>query len=193
MRNSGWLPHPARWRWDREARTSFAARRRRRQAWREAIWRTILSHMTARLAGSETQDVLAFLGGRKTLGLAPRAQANYVDLVRRGLPYQALRAVVSALDMSLGAVQAALQLSPRSLQRRRDARLTPVESERILRLARVAARASYVLGDRASALRWLVRPNRALAGEVPVRLLDTDVGTAEVIEVLDRVLYGVYT
>lgn len=153
----------------------------------------MLSHMTATLAGTESQDVLAFLGGRKILGLAPRAQANYVDMVRRGLPYNALRAVVSELAMSLGDVQATLQLSPRSLQRRKHARLTPVESERILRLARVAAHASYVLGDRATALRWMVRPNRALAGEVPVRLLDTDVGTAEVLEVLDRVLYGVYT
>ncbi len=153
----------------------------------------MLSHMTTPLISAEAPDVLAFLGGRKTLGLAPRAQADYVDMVRTGLPYNALRAVVSELALSLKDVQTVLQLSPRSLQRRKAARLTSVESERVLRLARVAAHASYVLGDRAAALRWLTRPNRALAGEVPLRLLDTDVGTDEVMEVLDRVLYGVYT
>lgn len=153
----------------------------------------MFGHMAAPFSGAETPDVLAFLGGRKTLGLAPRAQADYVDMVRTGLPYEALRAVASELALSLKDVQAVLQLSPRSLQRRKAARLTPVESERVLRLARVAAHASLVLGDRAAALRWLSRPNRALAGEVPLRLLDTDVGADEVIEVLDRALYGVYT
>jgi putative toxin-antitoxin system antitoxin component (TIGR02293 family) len=149
--------------------------------------------MAATLVDAEALDVLAFLGGRKALGLGPRAQANYVDLVRTGLPYEAFRAVVGELALSLKEVQTTLQLSPRSLQRRKDARLTPVESERILRLARVAAHARHVLGDRGAALKWLTLPNRALAGEVPMRLLDTDVGTDEVMEVLDRVLYGVYT
>jgi len=152
----------------------------------------MLSHMTATFA-ADPASVLAMLGGRKTLGLAPRAQANYVDLVRTGLPYQAMRCLVSELALSLTQVQSVLQLSPRSLQRRKAARLTPVESERVLRLARVAAHANDVLGDRAAALRWLTRPNRALAGEVPLRLLDTDVGAEEVMEVLDRALYGVYT
>lgn len=141
---------------------------------------------------TEAQDVLAFLGGRKTLGLGPTVQADYIDLVRRGLPYGALKAVLGELELSLADVQATLQLSPRSLHRRKAARLTPVESERVLRLARVAARASYVLGSRAAALRWLTRPNRDLADEVPFHMLDTDVGTDEVIEVLDRILYSVY-
>jgi putative toxin-antitoxin system antitoxin component (TIGR02293 family) len=146
-------------------------------------------HMARR---AEAPDVLAFLGGRKALGLAPRIQADYIEMVRTGLPYEALRALVRELGLSLKDVQRVLQLSPRSLQRRKAARLTRVESER-LRLARVAAHASYVLGDRAAALRWLTRTNRALAGDVPLRLLDTDVGADEVLEVLDRALYGVYT
>lgn len=153
----------------------------------------MFSHMATPLVSAEAPDVLAFLGGRKTLGLAPRAQADYVDMVRTGLPYDALRAVASELSLSLKDVQAVLQLSPRSLQRRKAARLTSVESERVLRLARVAAHATYVLGDRTAALRWLNRSNRALAGEIPLRLLDTDVGAGEVMEVLDRALYGVYS
>jgi putative toxin-antitoxin system antitoxin component (TIGR02293 family) len=149
--------------------------------------------MSDALAATEAQTVLDFLGGRKTLGLRPGAQADYVELVRRGLPYQTLRSVTSELALSFKDVQAALQLSPRSLQRRKAARLSAVESERILRLVRVAAHASHVLGDRAAALDWLTTPNRALAGERPIHLLDTDVGANEVLEVLDRILYGVYT
>ncbi|HTP29330.1 MAG TPA: antitoxin Xre/MbcA/ParS toxin-binding domain-containing protein [Anaeromyxobacteraceae bacterium] len=144
-------------------------------------------------AAIETQALLDFLGGRKTLGLGPRAQADFVGLVRHGLPYQALRAVTDSLLLSLKDLQGTLQLSPRSLQRRKTARLSPLESERILRLARVAVHATQVLGDRAAALDWLSTPNRALSGEQPIHLLDTDVGTNEVMEVLDRILYGVYS
>jgi putative toxin-antitoxin system antitoxin component (TIGR02293 family) len=153
----------------------------------------MVSQMATPPVSTEAPDVLAFLGGRKTLGLAPRDQADYVGMVRTGLPYESLRAVASELALSLKDVQSALQLSPRSLQRRKAARLTSVESERVLRLARVAAHASYVLGSRNAALQWLSRSNRALGGEIPLRLLDTDVGAAEVMEVLDRALYGVYT
>ncbi len=153
----------------------------------------MISHMAAILAPNADPSVLDFLGGRKTLGLGPRAQANYVELLRHGLPYGSLRSVTSELSLSLKDVQHTLHLSMRSLQRRKGARLTPVESEYVLRLARVASHAIRVLGDRDAALDWLKTPNRALAEEPPLSLLDTDVGTNEVLEVLDRVLYGVYT
>ena len=37
---------------------------------------------------------------------------------------------------------------------------------------------------------WLRRPNRALNGEMPVRLLDTDLGVRQVDDVLGRLEYG---
>jgi putative toxin-antitoxin system antitoxin component (TIGR02293 family) len=40
---------------------------------------------------------------------------------------------------------------------------------------------------------WLKRPNRGLNGHVPVDLLDTDTGTEQVVELLDRIEYGVYS
>jgi putative toxin-antitoxin system antitoxin component (TIGR02293 family) len=57
----------------------------------------------------------------------------------------------------------------------------------------VLARATVVLGESRSARKWLVSPNRALGGERPKRLLRSRVGTEAVLEVLDRVLYGVYS
>lgn len=66
-------------------------------------------------------------------------------------------------------------------------------AQRLDRLARVTERAEYVLGSREAGLRWLTRANRALAGAVPSRLLDAECGADDVVEVLDRILYGVYT
>ena len=44
-----------------------------------------------------------------------------------------------------------------------------------------------------TATSWLKRPNRALNGNSPVDLLDTDAGTQQVTELLDRIEYGVYS
>jgi putative toxin-antitoxin system antitoxin component (TIGR02293 family) len=54
----------------------------------------------------------------------------------------------------------------------------------------VAAHAVAVFGDERTAADWLRRPNRALSGEMPLLLLDTEVGTAQVDEVLGRIEYG---
>jgi putative toxin-antitoxin system antitoxin component (TIGR02293 family) len=149
--------------------------------------------MAGNLSASESRDVLELLGGKKTLGHPLRTPADYVDLVRRGLPYGAFRSVAAQLTLSFQDVQDTLQLSPRTLHRRKAQRLSQVESERVMRLARVAARARHVLGDLGAALDWLSSPNRALAGERPLRLLDTDLGAEQVQELLGRIEHAVYS
>jgi hypothetical protein len=73
------------------------------------------------------------------------------------------------------------------------ARLTPEQSDIVIRTARTLAKAIDVLGDRKKAAHWLMAPNRALGGEIPITLLDTSAGAHEVEAVLDRVEYGVYS
>ena len=50
------------------------------------------------------------------------------------------------------------------------------ESSKVRRLARVVSRANEVFDDAASAVSWLESPNAALRGNVPLRLLDTNIG-----------------
>jgi putative toxin-antitoxin system antitoxin component (TIGR02293 family) len=140
----------------------------------------------------ESAGVLALLGGRKTLGASPRTEGDFIALVREGLPFASFRSATAALEFSLEDVEDTLHLSSRTLQRRAAGRLSPVESERVLRLLRVVARAERVLGTRRIALDWLSAPNRALGGERPVRLLDTDLGADQVLQVLGRIEFGVY-
>jgi putative toxin-antitoxin system antitoxin component (TIGR02293 family) len=149
--------------------------------------------MIGHMAHTDAANVLAILGGRKALGSTPRTSGDFIALVRSGLPYSSLRSATKALAFSLQDLEGSLHLSSRSLHRRRGARLTPVESERVMRLVRVAARAGRVLGDMPAALDWLVSPNRALGGQPPIELLDTDLGTEEVLQVLGRIEFGIYT
>ena len=41
--------------------------------------------------------------------------------------------------------------------------------------------------------RWLHTANRALGGQMPLQLLDTDLGSRQVEEILGRIEYGVFS
>jgi putative toxin-antitoxin system antitoxin component (TIGR02293 family) len=59
--------------------------------------------------------------------------------------------------------------------------------------AQIAVQASEVLGGKEQAARWLHTPNRALSGQMPLELLDTDLGSRQVEEVLGRIEHGVFS
>jgi putative toxin-antitoxin system antitoxin component (TIGR02293 family) len=96
-----------------------------------------------------------------------------------------------AARLTLKELAASLDLSPRSLQRRRrEGRLARYESDRLYRLARIIALAKHYVGDDEKATRWLRRPNRALGGTTPLALIDTELGARAVENVLGRIAYG---
>ena len=136
---------------------------------------------------------------KATLG-SPRVLRGAADLravadrVRDGLPYTVLGAVAKRFDIPLRDLTAVLDLPERTLARRkRERRLRAGESDRLLRVARVAALAEEILGDQAKAARWLRRPNPALGGRTPLVTLDTDLGASQVETVLHRVEHGVFS
>ena len=134
------------------------------------------------------------LGGRK---LFRERQASYhavVDRVRAGLPYSALEAVAKRFSIPQGALFRVLHIPPRTLARRKkERRLRADESDRLLRLGRVAARVEEVLGTAEKAGSWLKKPNRALGGLVPLEQLDTDIGAHQIEEILGRIEHGLYS
>jgi putative toxin-antitoxin system antitoxin component (TIGR02293 family) len=98
---------------------------------------------------------------------------------------------MNSSGLTLKELSAALDLSPRSLQRRRhQGRLARCESDRLYRLARIVALAKQFIGDEETATRWLKRPNRALGGSFPLEWIDTELGARAVENVLGRIAYG---
>ena len=72
-----------------------------------------------------------------------------------------------------------------------DGKLSGTEQDRVYRAERVLERALQVLEDEEAAKTWLTRANRSLGGEVPLALLDTEVGYELVLDTLGRIEYGV--
>jgi putative toxin-antitoxin system antitoxin component (TIGR02293 family) len=136
------------------------------------------------------KETVAILGLKKTLS----SSLDLMPVIRRGLPSASLESVSKRMDLSAIATIESLGLAKRTIARRLQERqaLTSEESERVVRLARVLAQATNNLGSVEKARRWLQKPNRALGGEVPIRMLDTDIGANAVLEELGRIDYGVF-
>jgi putative toxin-antitoxin system antitoxin component (TIGR02293 family) len=140
-----------------------------------------------------TEYVIEALGGPKVFkGQTAPTATELRDRVRTGLPYQSLESIRERLKLSLPEAAVVLHVPLRTLARRRHGRrLDADESDRLYRLARIAGQAVAVLGTDEKAVTWLRRPNRALNGEVPLALLDTDLGARQIEDILGRIEHGV--
>ena len=139
---------------------------------------------------SEFRAVLRELGGERALGRALASDRDMREAIREGFPHAVLEELMRASGLTLKELAHALDLSTRSLQRRRRGRLARFESDRLYRMARLLALARESLGDEARANRWLKRANHALGGLAPIAAIDTELGARQVENLLGRIAYG---
>ena len=141
-----------------------------------------------------TARIVETLGGPRVLKAKAPTAADLQARVRSGLPYSALETVAAGFAITREDLVTLLHLPLRTLARRkREKRLRADESDRLLRLGRIAVLAEEVLGSREKATRWLHAPNRALGDGAPLRCLDTDLGTRRVEDLLLRIAHGTYS
>jgi putative toxin-antitoxin system antitoxin component (TIGR02293 family) len=143
----------------------------------------------------EVEAIAEVLGGRKVLGKTVSKPDDLARLVRKGLPAASVTALAGKLHLANRDLSRQLGIPQRTLTRRlgHAAPLTPAESDRTFRVARIYANAVEMIGDAETAIAWLRTPNRALGGEMPLDQLDTDVGARMVEDLLGRIAYGVYS
>jgi putative toxin-antitoxin system antitoxin component (TIGR02293 family) len=87
-----------------------------------------------------------------------------------------------------------LVVPKRTLARRRSDKelLTIEETDKALRLKRIAALAEQVFADRAKAYRWLRKPKRQLQDETPLAYLASENGARVIEEMLRRIEHGIF-
>jgi putative toxin-antitoxin system antitoxin component (TIGR02293 family) len=129
---------------------------------------------------NEISAVVAELGGEHTLGRALTNDEEMRGAIRDGFPSAVVERLMHSSGLTLKELADSLDLSARSLQRRRTSG----------RLARIVAFAQQCLGDHERAVRWLKHPNRALSGLAPITAIDTKLGARQVENVLGRIAFG---
>ena len=139
---------------------------------------------------SQLLDILGIPGSTSSSSAIDRA-----EIVRQGLSIESFKRVANYYQLSDAQMSRVVGASIRTIVRlqKEDKPLNSTWSDRLYRLARVAAQAQDVFESADTATSWLKRPNRGLNGHAPVDLLDTDAGTEQVVELLDRIEYGVYS
>ena len=130
------------------------------------------------------------LGGESVTGPL-RSEHDVVRLVRRGIPAEAVEHFLAKTHLGFASIENHV-VARRTYNRRRLAGqcLDPSESDRLMRLVRMVGNAEETFGDPATAHKWLERPTRALAGQAPLSLADTDTGTRQVEALLGQIAHG---
>lgn len=132
-------------------------------------------------------NIVVFAGGATAWEL--------VEAVHRGVKPAALRDLTDWFEESERTIAEHVNIKWTTLARRKaQGVLEKEESERVLRLARLASFAQEVFdGNRDIALRWLKMPAPALKGRIPLELAATEFGAEEVHKLLIRIEHGVYS
>ena len=136
-------------------------------------------------------SALDLVGGAAIIGGAVGPGMDMVKLIRRGLPVGAVQFVLDSGRLTLAELDQIVLPRKTLANRRRIGSLTPEQSDRLIRVARVLAAAEETFGNQEKAGAWLRRPTRALGGECPLLLLDTDEGAREVTALLGRIDHGI--
>jgi putative toxin-antitoxin system antitoxin component (TIGR02293 family) len=127
------------------------------------------------------------------LGLNTYDAKRIHEKVEEGFSFEALERLRRALDLPLSRFASLIRIPPRTLARRKEARrLQPEESDRLLRLARVAGLAIRLFeGGLAEARTWLLSPHPALGNERPLEFATSEVGAREVENLIGRLEHGI--
>jgi putative toxin-antitoxin system antitoxin component (TIGR02293 family) len=128
-----------------------------------------------------------------SLGLRYGNLLEAVKLIEAGLPMSALLHFQRASGLTLERLKQSVRISEGSFARRKKSgRLSPDESERLLRIARIFERATALYdGDQDGAREWLETAIPSLGNQRPLDLAQTEPGAREVEDLIGRIEYGV--
>jgi putative toxin-antitoxin system antitoxin component (TIGR02293 family) len=131
---------------------------------------------------------------KKTRTEKAKHPADLIRQIQKGLRFTELETLQATIGLPFDQLAAKLCISRSTLQRRKAAgRLSPDESDKVMRLSRLLDHATKVFGGVEKARAWLKFPQRGLGGAVPLDYAQTEVGAREVDNLLGRIDYGVYS
>jgi putative toxin-antitoxin system antitoxin component (TIGR02293 family) len=135
-------------------------------------------------------QVVALLGGEKVVGKPVTCDLDIARLIRDGLPVDVIDRLIGDRTVTPDEVRRIIMAPKAVVVRRRKGGLTPEQSERVIRAARIIAEALETFGSRDKALTWMRRACAVLGGKAPIDLLDTEEGAGLVESLLGRIAHG---
>lgn len=130
-----------------------------------------------------------------SLGLEAEGTPGLVRAVERGLPFGAFESFRAQTGLTASRLSGILGIPKRTFARRKAAgKLSPEESERLLRVSLLFERAVDLFEGRAAdAVDWLARPKKALASATPFEYARTELGARDVDNLIGRLSDGSFS
>jgi putative toxin-antitoxin system antitoxin component (TIGR02293 family) len=166
------------------------------------LWYSTWDTKSCQLGGAEAMlpdydakavaEVMGLRSARaRNAGAAP-SPVVIEQAVESGLPRAALRHLAERIAGPDRSRVTALEwrVVPRTTLERRERRLSPQESERTERVARLFVHARRALGSEAEARTFMTEPHPELDGRSPVEAARTDLGTRRAEQILNALEYG---
>lgn len=123
-----------------------------------------------------------------------RTSRDLIQQVEAGVPFHELEALRADLQLPLDQLARKLGLARATLHRRKlSGRLTPDESDKVIRFARLLRQASELFGGNDRARQWLEFPQYGLGGAIPLDYARSEVGARAVENLLGCIEYGIYS
>src|SRR5438128_643309 len=136
------------------------------------------------------ERVVEVLGGRAVLRRTVRTWAELEGVVHAGLPKRSLQLVARrVVEPGTSLNDFVYSVVPPATFKRRT-RLSPAESERTERLARIVALAEALWDSQDESRAFLNRPHPLLDGNTPLKVARTELGARRVERLLHDVEHG---
>ncbi len=131
----------------------------------------------------------------KLLGIETADNLKLAKKVEAGFSFAAFERLSKTTGLSLERLRVAVRITPRTLTRRRkEKKLSPEESDRLVSVSRLLAQTFELFeGNAEAGMRWFQSPNRALKGQSPLQVAATETGAREVENLIGRLEQGVFT
>src|SRR5919201_2141381 len=114
---------------------------------------------------------------KKTLMAKAKHPTDLIRQIQKGLRFTELETLQHSLDMPFEQLAAKLAISRSTLQRRKaSGRLSPEESNKVVRFSRLLRQAADLFGNVEKARAWLKHPQYGLGAAVPLDFAETEVG-----------------
>jgi len=158
----------------------------------ENFWHLLAQQESVLLAESAELPLISEMSCVTALQVIALPSASAIALIRGGLPSGAFDVAAKTLALTRAELASKLGISARTLrdQRKRKVRLSPENTEKLVRVARIQALGRTLFSTDAAVAEWLSSPAPALDGTKPIDLLDTETGARAIESVLHGLAYG---
>lgn len=142
---------------------------------------------------SERDTVVKWLGIQSPLPTRSNAAFVYIELIRGGLKSGAVNLFIKHSRLTQKQVARMIHVSERTLQRNTPEKpMDSASSERLIELTRFFHKGIRVFGDQSKFTAWLHRPNVSLNNQLPLVLIETNLGMDLVVDELLKIEHGVF-